>query len=246
MIISHKHKYVFLCLPRTGTTAIREELCEHYAGEEILYKHAPYHVFIKQASEEEKKYRVIASVRNPMNRIVSLYFKYKTKHDGIDKKQIKDYGDKNFIQVSLIKLANSILNRRSNYVLKHNPSFAQFFQKIYSMPYSDWHSLYFDRYDFLIRFENLQEDFEKAIRYLGLEPVRPLPVVNKTDKKLDSFENLYTEEVQKRAQKVFYQSMIKYGYKFPEEWPDYNPSLLNRIQFKSVNVVRKIYWENIR
>lgn len=246
MIISHRNKYIFLCLPRTGTTAIRKELCENYGGEPILYKHAPYYKFIQQATEEEMRYRVIASVRNPMDRIVSLYYKYKSKHDGIDKKQIKEYGDKNALQIKFVQLANRILNRRTNYVLENDPTFAQFFEKFYRLPYSDWHSLYLDRYDFLIRFEYLQENFEQAIKFLGMEPVRPLPVINKTKKDADSFEKLYTEVIRVQAQSVFYQSMKKYGYEFPEGWPDYNPSLSNKIQYKSINAVRKIYWEHIR
>ncbi len=56
MIISHKHKYLFVELPRTGSTAIYEELCQHYDGTQILFRHATYDDFLKVASEEEKKY----------------------------------------------------------------------------------------------------------------------------------------------------------------------------------------------
>lgn len=246
MIISHKHKYVFLCLPRTGTTAIRKELCENYGGEEILYKHAPYNKFLQQASEAEKRYRVLASVRNPLDRTVSLYFKYKTRHDGIDRKQIKDYGDKNPLQETLLKGANRILNRRTNFVLEKNPSFAEYFLKFYTMPYSDWHSICFDRYDFLLRFESLAEDFEEAVRFLGMEPVRPLPVVNKTRKDDRSFEAYYTEEIRPRAQDVFWQAMQLYGYRFPEQWPAYEPPASNHLKYTAINSLRKLYWKYVR
>ncbi len=42
MIISHKYKYLFIELPRTGTTAISKELRERYAGELIYEKHTKY------------------------------------------------------------------------------------------------------------------------------------------------------------------------------------------------------------
>ncbi|GAB5409662.1 MAG: hypothetical protein BalsKO_20270 [Balneolaceae bacterium] len=246
MIISHKHKYVFVCLPRTGTTALRKELCENYGGTEIHYKHAPYHVFLKNASPEEKRYKLISSVRNPLDRIVSIYFKYKSNHDSIEKGQIKNIGDKNIIQKFFVRIANNLLGKRNSFVIKNNPSFSEFFLKFYKRPYSDWHSLYFNKYDYIIRFENIQEDFKNTINGLGLELIRPLPVVNKTDKIKASFETFYTPETWARAIHVFYQSMNMYGYNFPENWPNIKPGKSNRFRYKIINVVRKIYWEKIR
>ena len=42
MVLSHKQEYLFVELPRTGSTTISKELCTHYAGEKILSKHATY------------------------------------------------------------------------------------------------------------------------------------------------------------------------------------------------------------
>lgn len=246
MIISHKHKYVFVCLPRTGTTAIRKELCENYAGEIIHYKHAPYHIFLKNATKEEREYKVISSMRNPLDRIVSLYFKYKSNHDSINTGQIKNIGNKNLLQRLTIEIANRILGKRSEFVNKNNSSFSEFFLKFYKRPYSDWHSLYFHKYDYVIRFESIQDDFKGAILGLGLELKRPLPVVNKTEKTKASFETFYTPETWKRGINVFFQSMQMYGYNFPEDWPKTKPGNLNRLRFNLINAVRKVYWEKIR
>ena len=49
MIISEKNKYLFLELPRTGSTAISKELRDHYDGKRILRKHSLYHEFKKIA-----------------------------------------------------------------------------------------------------------------------------------------------------------------------------------------------------
>ena len=38
MIISHRHRYVFVKLPRTGSSAVRRELRELYDGVPILHK----------------------------------------------------------------------------------------------------------------------------------------------------------------------------------------------------------------
>src|SRR2546426_260618 len=40
LIVSHKHRYVFVELPRTGSTAVRHELRELYDGTPILHKHS--------------------------------------------------------------------------------------------------------------------------------------------------------------------------------------------------------------
>src|SRR6476469_8280254 len=82
MVISHKHKYLFIEVYRTGSTAISSELCELYDVEKILSKHSRYHEFLKIASEEEKQYYVFSGIRNPMDMVVSGYLKMKTDHKG--------------------------------------------------------------------------------------------------------------------------------------------------------------------
>ncbi|MFO7826165.1 MAG: sulfotransferase family 2 domain-containing protein [Cyclobacterium sp.] len=246
MIISHTHKFVFVCLPRTGTTAIRKELCEKYGGEPILYKHASYDVFLRQASAEEKNYKVIASSRNPLDRTVSLYFKYKSDHDSIQSKQIKEVGNKNFIQKGLIALANRLLAKRASAVTGKDLSFQEFFRKFYQQPYSDWHAIYWDRYDYVIRFERLSEDFLAALNTLGIVPVRELPVVNKTKKEGKSFEEYYTPSIIPQAQRVFYHALKQYGYGFPDFWPPYRPGLGDKLRYHTTFQFRKLYWKYIR
>ena len=56
MVISDKYKYVFVELPRTGTTAISKELVENYDGKTILWKHAPLNKFLEQATPEQQAY----------------------------------------------------------------------------------------------------------------------------------------------------------------------------------------------
>ena len=54
MVISHRHRYLFVELPRTGSTAIHRELIELYDGTAILQKHATYEDFLRGATEIEK------------------------------------------------------------------------------------------------------------------------------------------------------------------------------------------------
>ena len=80
MVISHRHRYLFIELPRSGTTAIGKELLEHYDGFRLLSKHSTYYDFRKVASDEEKKHFVFSCLRNPMDDAVSRYFKIKSNH----------------------------------------------------------------------------------------------------------------------------------------------------------------------
>ena len=82
MIISHKHRYLFVELPHTASSAIRHELREYYDGVPILQKHSYYHQFLEIASEQEQRYFVFSTIRNPLDVTVTLYFKYKSNHKG--------------------------------------------------------------------------------------------------------------------------------------------------------------------
>ncbi|WP_114752526.1 sulfotransferase family 2 domain-containing protein [Pleomorphovibrio marinus] len=245
MIISHEHKFVFVCLPRTGTTAIRKELCEQYGGTPILYKHASYDVFLRQANKAEKNYRVIASVRNPMDRTVSLYFKYLSNHDQIQQGQIKEIGDKNLFQRSLLFLANKILAKRASAVASGGLDFATFFLKFYSTPYSDWHFLYWDRYDQIVRFEHLSDDFHQALENMGIIPKRPLPIVNRTKKENKPFWEYY-RGLEQEAVNTFDMAFRKFGYSFPPHYPSPNWSNMDSIRHRVSFRLKKFYWKYIR
>src|SRR5262245_27774439 len=80
MVISHKHRYLFVEIPNTGSTAISAELRRHYDGEPVLHKHATYGEFLRLASRDQRTYFVFGTVRNPLDLAVTEYFKLKTNH----------------------------------------------------------------------------------------------------------------------------------------------------------------------
>ena len=67
MMISHQHRYVYIEVPRTGSSAVRRELREMYDAEPILRKHATYRDFLRQASADEKTYFAFSGIRNPLD-----------------------------------------------------------------------------------------------------------------------------------------------------------------------------------
>jgi hypothetical protein len=238
MIISHKYKYLFVELPRTGTTAISEELCELYAGQPTLRKHATYFDFLKTATPEEKDYFVFSCIRNPLDDAVSHYFKYRTDHKG------------NFTDPNKKHKRSGLVGRFNhgvfNFLRSTEADFPTFFLKYYRLPYNNWASLSHKEFDFIIRFENLANDFDKALRLIGIEPVRPLPEVNRTGKREKSYLTYYTPETIDRAKRVFSPFMKQWGYEFPPEWGETSVSRWNQLEFDFFNLFRNVYWRYLR
>jgi hypothetical protein len=237
MIISHKHRYLFVELPRTGSTAISHELRTYYDGTPILHKHATYDAFLKIASAEERKYFVFAGIRNPLDDAVSLYCKLASGHHKIwtDPSRLKKK-----------RLVDRVRLTMFHFVKENEADFPTYFKKFYKVPYNTWSDLSHRTFDFIIRFECLQEDFENALRLIGIEPKRSLPVVNKTNKPEENYLAYYTPEIIPRAKRVFGPYMRQWGYTFPREWGEAELSIWNQMEFELFNVFRRVYWRYLR
>ncbi|HEX5151086.1 MAG TPA: sulfotransferase family 2 domain-containing protein [Parafilimonas sp.] len=232
MVISDKNRYLFVELYFTGSTAISSELCEYYDGQKILSKHSRYHEFLNVATPEQKEYFVLSCIRNPMDMVVSTYMKFKTNHLGkyTNPKDWRRNGgiitDKN------LKLYNEIKDL----------TFEEYFKKYHKVPYDNWSNVAHSKFDYLIRFENIQEDFSKALKLLNIDQVRELPQKNKTLEK-KSFIDYYTPEIRQQAIFIFGPFMKKWGYEFPKEWHVKEPGVLSNIMFYGLGFFKKTYWQ---
>ncbi len=94
-----------------------------------------------------------------------------------------------------------------------------FFRKFYANSlYEKWKAADYKSLDYVLRFENLQEDFSKIIKGFGIKQKRPLPVINKTLSKKAEFTHFYPKDIQGRVRIVFGRYMKRWSYKFPSEW----------------------------
>lgn len=242
MIVSHKHRYVFIALPRTASNAIAKELVENYDGEQILNHHALYRDFLSVASGEEKNYRPIISIRNPIDSVVSSYYKYRTSHHEI-------YSNPRVTKVGRLRRYVRYFTdtRRYNYVTKNNASFDDYFMRFYRLPYADWSMLDCDKFEYIIRYENIQEDFSDVLRRLGIDQVRPLPMRNKTNKETNNYVQAFQRpETIIRAKQVFGPFMKIWDYQFPGDWALYQESMFNERVFPLVSGVYGLYWRYLR
>lgn len=234
MIISSKHRYIFIQLPHTASSSIAKELIQNYDGQKILDKHSAYHEFKKIASADEKKYFIFSCIRNPLDVVVTRYFKYKTNHR------------QEFTNPKAWKMNGGWVPdyqlRRFRYV-QENTDFSVYFNKYYKFTYDNWSSLDHKKFDFVIRFEHLQKDFIQVLHKIGIEPLRPLPLVNKTsDKEKDPF-SYFTPETQMQAKAIFGPFMKKWGYDFPVEWGDSSVPWVYRLEYELSGIAKKLYWK---
>jgi hypothetical protein len=235
LIISHKYKYLFIEIPETASWAIRKELCKNYNGEPTLHKHASYIEYCRNASKNHLAYFVFATVRNPLDCLVSRYIKLKfPKVSGsttelIDE-LIADYSD----------------FKKHQDVHKNNLSFGQYFQKYHKRPISEMIDFSADRLDYVIRYENLQDDFSKVLKMLKIDQVGIIPVLNKSKGKNKPYLDYYEPEIVAQAKHVCGPFMKKWGYDFPNNWGSSGVTFFDEIQYVLLTYLKKIYMTNIR
>ncbi|HVS14495.1 MAG TPA: sulfotransferase family 2 domain-containing protein [Thermoanaerobaculia bacterium] len=234
MILCDRERYVFVELPHTASTAVAAELCANYGGRAVLHKHARYHQFLSQATPAQRRYFVFSGVRNPLDEAVSYYFRYKTDHQG-------RYSDptnwkRNGGSVSDHSVAQYL------FIRDHQADFPTYVRRFYRKPYDNWSNLAHRRMDFVIRFENLQTDFAAVLGRLGIEPVRPLPVVNKTAQRRHAFWDYYPPDLRPWAARTFGPFLLHWGYRLPPEWGALGVPWTSRLVFHALRPMRQARW----
>ncbi len=232
MIVSHKYKFLFIGLPFSASSAISKELHLEYDGEPYLRKHSLYHEFENVATKAELEYFVFAVLRNPMEIAVTVYEKMKANAKG------------NFTNSELFSENGGHITKqhreRFNYIKDNNSSFQQYFKKFHKKPYDNLSSLTIDNCDFVIRYENLAEDYLLALKKVGVSNPKPLLVANKTVGKNNDLSTYYTNDIKEISIAVFGPFLEKYNYSFPEEWGEVKIPLKSKLEFLVLGVLRKI------
>jgi len=243
MVISHQYKFVFVELPLTATTAISKELREMYNCEPFLHKHATYRRFLRAASSNVKTYKSVSNIRIPLDQAVSMYFKYK---NDPELGGLMSTGKNKKRNGTSLRLFLSIRRhkKRCTYVLKNNASFEEYFFKFFKLPYSDWSILDHKKFDHLIRFEYLADDYKKVFTEIGVPVQRDLPSANKTPGREKTFWSYYSSDKAKRQAKFIFGPYMRYwGYQFPGEWDNIKEPWHAQLVFNLLNIPRKFYWK---
>lgn len=231
MIISDKYKYLFIEVPHTGSSALSKELREKYDGQEILYKHANYHEFLKVATPQQKKYFVFAGVRNPLEEVVSDYNKYLTNNDNSytdPKLLIKNGGWVSERKVELYKMVQA------------NKDFGQFLRASHKTVFTSNANVNKKHCDYILKLETIDDDLTNILKELGVKKARPLPVVNKTKRK-GTYKDYYKGDSINYAVKIFGPFMEEWGYELPKEWSGAKVKPYDRMLYKLAKLGRSGY-----
>lgn len=211
MIINHEYKFCFFAIPRTASKALSKALVEQLGSEDILKMHISYEEFMEQASTEEKKYFTFTIIRNPLDSLVSAYFKKKNDHNGrfsrgafkngrpIGKRAMDEY----------------------NFITQEQATFSTYFKKFHQERYAiPRHEGTVKKVDHILRFEHLQADVAQLCAEKGW-PALEIPVFNSTKEREKDFLQYYEPEVISLAIKNVGPLMERWGYEIPETWLDY-------------------------
>ena len=194
-MISHKHKFIFVHINKTGGTSI-EALLKKYSNK--FKQHQSIIDLNKEASSND--YFKFTFVRNSWDRFLSLYkYRIKTNQTNLGKNS-----------VSFKEWANHIYNKNPNYYNIPN--------KMKLLMLSDQLDWITDvtgsvDMDFIGRFENLQEDFSTICDRIGI-PRQKLPHKNKSEHK--HYTEYYDEETKSIVAKKYAKDIEYFGYKFGE------------------------------
>ncbi|HEX9891561.1 MAG TPA: sulfotransferase family 2 domain-containing protein, partial [Actinomycetota bacterium] len=73
---------------------------------------------------------------------------------------------------------------------------------------------YIDGADFLMRYERLQDDFDQALRHVGIDRPIEIPQTNVTAGRHPDHRSYYTPRARAIVEKVFEPDLERFGYSF--------------------------------
>jgi len=226
MILSHTHKFIFLCNGKTGTSSIESVLQPYQEGEEFevgvdgLYtpKHVPPATLRSQLGPSIwDDYFTFTFVRNPWDWFVSQYF-WNHDPDPISKKKLvqepiatfREYQHKQEERSRLKTLERfTVRDIRETYKLlrRYRGIYEadSLFQRnyVYSL---EGHKLV----DFAGRFERLGADFQRVAEKIGIDA--HLPHRNATSHL--SYQSYFTDETSHLIQDLYGMDIDTFGYTF--------------------------------
>ena len=202
-MISHKHKFIFILLPKTGTTSIVDLFKgsqEQFIDCKLTQTTEKHY---DKLGDDELNYLKIATCRNPFSRVISMWKFW----NRILKKRKKpttgfSYFVKNYAEMQ--KKICLIFNKREK---------IHFCTCVDSVALSTDNLLSYTDIDFWVKTENLQEDFNIICDKIGI-PKQQLPHVNKTKHK--HYTEYYDDETRELVVEKYAKDIEYFGYKFGE------------------------------
>ena len=201
MLISHNKKFIFVHIYKTGGTSIRQNL--HRFSRAVKDNSIPTHSSIIQIKKKHPKefssYYKFAFVRNPWDWLVSVYFHILKRPDHKQYEIVKEMGFDKYIQwradghpcaptaypgTELIPEQNQFLCDKDGKVIV----------------------------DFVGRFENLVDDFEKICKHVSV-PCK-LGKLNSSPRTTSKYQDMYNDSARKIVEDRYRKDIEMFGYEF--------------------------------
>lgn len=205
-MVSHKHKFIFVHVPKTAGNSIQNHLIE-YSEDNI------------KVSEAQAQYNIDSKSYLDRFEIRSSDEKFKIhKHTTLNQYYVKwreEYEDiEGYFKFGVIR--NPWDRAISYYFWKGHKSFnkRKFMNDLFQRSCADY--FYVEKYkdhklDYVIRFENLQEGFNTVCDRIGI-PQQQLPFANKSKHK--HYTEYYDEETKQIVAKKYARDIDYFEYKF--------------------------------
>ena len=199
-MISHKHKCIFIHLPKTAGASIENALTGYgwasVRHEKLKVQHEPAVVLKNIYSEFWNDYFKFSFVRNPWSLLISNFLwsqgPLKLTHDNFKK--------------FILNIETRV--KRAKFLDKKSTATWTCHQLPFLLNESQEICL-----DFIGRFENLKQDFNLVCDNLSIPPP-PLPHINKT--KHNHYTEYYDDELRDIVLSLYRKDIEYFGYKFGE------------------------------
>ena len=187
-MISHKHKFIFIHIPKTGGSSVENFFTSGYSEGGFESKHKTAISYESEFPDKFREYFTFSTIRNPWEKCFSHY-NYRA-------------GDPSQSGFSRHLLFSDWLKRKISNPLVFKTQF-DFLKNAYDEILLDH----------IMRFEKLQEDFDVVCDKIGI-PHSQLPHINKTKHK--HYTEYYDDETREIVARKYAQDIEHFGYKFGE------------------------------
>jgi len=208
-MISKKHKYIFVHIPKNAGTSIRGELKKVTTDKPL---HTDWHYtlpqLIEKLGEDHSSYYKFAFSRNPYDRLASAFTYNMLKMAAGDREHWEHYGQSYRILRDFYT-GDMVTNFKSFVLSSH---FDNVFAGYYPVHFNSQAGFIGDcKPDFLGKVEKIEQGMKQVFKGIGFDTVPKVKRLNVS--KNASYVAFYTPEVRERVIQKYEEDFEVFGYK---------------------------------